>query len=250
MKKIVLSLIAIIATAPLLHAQDGNKMMSVPNHKNEIKLNVLALALKNITVQYEREISKKITLGLTARVMPQSGLVFESSYKDVLINDPNTAKQLNDFKTGNFAFMPEVRFYPGHKGAYHGFYIAPFLSYAHYTGDLPYKYDDNGTEKTIPLLGSMNALTGGLMFGAQWNLAKAVYLDWWVLGPNYGSSNGSISGKKSLSSSEQDILKYELDNLDIPLTKTTNTVDANGATVTFSGPWAGVRSGLCIGFRF
>jgi hypothetical protein len=253
MRKILLFLVAIILIAPFLQAQDNaamnNKIVHQLNHKNLVKLNLFALALKNITLQYEREISKKTTVGLTLRVMPNSGLPFKSSFKNA-INDSTTQNQIDNFKTGNFAIMPEIRFYLGHKGAYHGFYIAPFLSYAHYTGDLPYSYNDNGTDKTIPLSGSINTITGGLMFGAQWNLAKAVYLDWWILGPHYGSSDGSISGKQSLSSTEQSALKSDLDNLNIPLVKTTNTVDANGATINFSGPWAGIRSGLCIGFRF
>ncbi len=88
------------------------------------------------------------------------------------------------------------------------------------------------------------------MLGSQWKLKKYLYLDWWILGPHYGASKGSIVGKQSLSPSEQSSLKTELDQIDIPILKTTNTVDANGATVFFKGPWGGVRGGLCLGFRF
>ena len=77
-----------------------------------------------------------------------------------------------------------------------------------------------------------------------------MYLDWWILGPHYGSSKGSVIGKKPLSPSEQTSLKAELDGIDIPILKTTNSVDANGATVFFKGPWAGLRAGVCLGFRF
>jgi hypothetical protein len=253
MKKIILFAAALILTAPFLQAQDNtitNKKNEQPdNQKNLIKLNLFALGLKNITVQYERVISKKSTIALSMRVMPKSGLPFKSSIRNA-ISDTNTKTQVDNFKTGNFAVMPEIRFYLGHKGAFHGFYIAPFVSYAHYTAELPYIYNDNGTNKTIPLSGSINTITGGLMFGAQWKLGKAIYLDWWLFGPHYGSSNGSINGKQSLSPSEQSALKTELNNFSIPLVTTTNTVDANGATLNFKGPWAGVRSGLCIGFGF
>lgn len=253
MKKIILFAAAVILTAPLLQAQDNStantKNEQPDNQKNLVKLNLFALGLKNITVQYERVISKKSTIALSMRVMPKSGLPFKSSIRNA-ISDPNTKTQVDNFKTGNFAVMPEIRFYLGHKGAYHGFYIAPFASYAHYTAELPYTYNDNGTNKIIPLSGSINTITGGLMFGAQWKLGKAIYLDWWLFGPHYGSSNGSIIGKQSLSPSEQSALKTELNNFSIPLVTTTNTVDANGATLNFKGPWAGVRSGLCIGFGF
>lgn len=253
MKKIILLLAPILLTAPFLHAQvDGaitKKIAQPANHKNLIKLNLLALGLKNITVQYERKMSKKTTLAIGLRMMPKSGLPYESSFHNA-IKDSSTQNQLDNFKTGNFAFMPEIRFYMSRKGAYHGFYIAPFFSYAHYTADLPYNYTDNGTDKTIPLSGGINTITGGLMFGAQWKIGKSVYLDWWIFGPHYGSSKGSISGAQSLSPSEQSSLKSNMDNLNVPLVKTTNVVDANGATLDFTGPWAGIRSGLCIGFRF
>lgn len=245
MKKIILIFPISLLCAQILHAQDENSAAK----KNLVKINLFALALKNITVQYEREISRKTTVALDVRMMPKSSLPFKSSFQNA-ISDQTTKDQLNNFRTGNFALMPQVRFYLGHKGTYHGFYIAPFLSYAHYTADLPYNYTDSGVNKTIPLSGSVNTITGGLMFGAQWKLGKSIYLDWWMVAPHYGSSHGNISGKKSLSSSEQTALKSALDGLNIPLVKTTNNVDANGATLYFSGPWAGVRGGLCIGFRF
>ncbi|MDP4283427.1 MAG: DUF3575 domain-containing protein [Bacteroidota bacterium] len=253
MKKIILFLVATTVTASMLYAQDttemNHEMAKTKKRQNLIKLNLLALPLKSITVQYERQIGKKTTVGLTLRDMPSTGLPFKNSIRNA-ITDSTTLNQIDNFKMSNFALMPEIRFYLGRKGAYHGFYIAPFFSYAHYTADLPFSYDDNGTNKTIPLSGSINTITGGLMFGAQWKLAKSLYLDLWLFGPHYGSSKGSISGKQSLSTSEQSSLKSSLDDLNIPLVNTTNTVDANGATLNFSGPWAGIRSGLCIGFRF
>ena len=250
MKKIVLSVLTIIFSGQILFAQENVSGTPITKNSNlnELKVNLFAFALKSVSVQYEREISRKTTVALTFRVMPQSTLPFKSSFKN-LISDTATANQLDNFKTANVALMPSIRFYLGHKGAYHGFYIAPFFTYAHYTADLLYKYYD-GDYKTIPLSGSMNSFTGGFMLGAQWNLSKSLYLDWWILGPHYGVSKGSANGKKSLSPTEQDALKYDLDNLNIPLTKTTSTVDANGANVDFSGPWAGIRGGLCIGIRF
>jgi len=250
MKKIFLPVLIFIFSSQILFAQENVSGTEVKgnSNRNEIKVNLFAFALKSISLEYEREISKKTTVALTFRVMPKSTLPFKNSFKNA-ISDTATANQLDNFKTANVALMPSIRFYLGHRGAYHGFYIAPFFTYAHYTADLPYKYYD-GDYKTIPLSGSMNSFTGGFMLGAQWNLSKSICLDWWIFGPHYGVSKGSASGKKSLSPTEQDALKYNLDNLSIPLTKTTNTVDANGATVDFSGPWAGIRAGLCLGIRF
>jgi hypothetical protein len=254
MKKIILPCIFFLMAATLLKAQnDTTNTVKKPEpltiKKNLIKINLFALGLRNISLQYERKIAKKITIGLTAREMPDGLLPLEKSFRNS-ISDSSTKSQLDNFKVGNFAVIPEIRFYFSRRGAFHGFYIAPFASYAHYTSNLPYRYTDNGVDKSIQLAGSVNCLTGGLMFGAQWSLGKVVYLDLHLIGPNFGSCNGSITGSTSLSSDEQSALKSSLDNLKVPLATTSNTVNANGATLKFSGPWAGIRSGLCIGVRF
>ncbi len=222
---------------------------SVAQKKNIVKLNLFALGLKNVSVQYERLVSKKISVAAGFRFMPKGSLPFASSFES-LADDEETKSQIKNISVGNYAFTPEVRIYLGKKGAGRGFYIAPFARIAHYTTDLPFNYTDAGVKKTIDLSGSLNTFTGGLLFGAQWKLSKAIFLDWWIMGPQYGTSKGSIDGKKTLTPSEQTSLREELDDLDVPLTKITYTVDGNGAVVNFKGPWAGVRSGLCIGFNF
>ena len=88
------------------------------------------------------------------------------------------------------------------------------------------------------------------MLGAQWKLSKSLYLDWWILGPSYGKSDGSLTGQKTLSVSEQQAIRDELGQLDIPFTEFTFDVNNNGASVFFNGPWAGLRGGLCLGIRF
>ncbi len=251
MKKLALLLYAVIGSMGLFAQEviDNEKIDGISRKNNIIKLNLPALAFKTISVQYERAIAKKMTVAGTFRYMPEGSIPFKSSVIK-LADDPDFERQLNNLEIGNMAFIPEVRFYVGKKGAFHGFYLAPFASIARYSTKLLFEFDDNGTTETIPLSGDVNAFTGGLMLGAQWKLGKAVYLDWWILGPNYGKSKGDITGKKSLSASEQQALRDELAGLDIPLTEFTYNVNANGATVNFDGPWAGVRSGICIGINF
>ena len=251
MKKILLFVFATMFATSLWAQQESdkeNKEISIMK-KNIIKINLPALAFKNITVQYERALSRKTTVAGTFRFMPKGSIPFKSNIIK-LADDPELERQLNNVEIGNMAFMPEIRFYLGKKGAFHGFYLAPFASIARYSTNLLFEYDDNGVTKNIPLNGNVNSFTGGLMLGAQWQLSKALYLDWWILGPNYGNSNGDIAGTKTLSPTEQQSLRDELSMLDIPLTKYTYTVDGNGATVNFKGPWAGVRSGICIGINF
>lgn len=252
MKKILLLLVASSCTMGLFAQEviDNDKIDGIEKEKkNIIKLNLPALAFKNISVQYERAIAKKMTVAATFRFMPKGSIPFKKSIIK-LADDPDTERQLNNLEIGNMAVMPEIRFYVGKKGAFHGFYLAPYANIARYSSSLLFEYDDNGTTETIPLSGDVNTFGGGLLLGAQWKLSKAVYLDWWILGPNYGNSKGSLIGKKTLTPTEQQDLRDELASLDIPLTEFTYNVDGNGATVKFDGPWAGVRAGICIGINF
>lgn len=251
MKRVCLLMIATLAAACLLAQEINDKTENAEpaSAKNVVKLNLFALPLKNISLQYERAVGRKVTIAGTFRYMPTGSIPFQSVFND-LAADSETERQLNNLKLGNIAFMPEVRYYFGKHGAFRGFYLGLFADIARYNADLVFEYDDAGITKTIPMSGHLTGITGGLMIGAQFKLGKRIVLDWWALGPNYGVSNGNLSGKKTMNASEQQSLRDELDALDIPLTKFTYTVDSNGATVNMNGPWAGIRSGLCIGFRF
>lgn len=246
MRKLFILLVAAFSCTTLL-AQNEKKESAAA--KNMVKLNLTALALKNFSLQYERAVAKKVTVAGTFRYMPTGSIPFKSSFITIA-DDPDTERQLNNLKVGNIAFMPEVRFYFSKKGAYRGFYLGLFGSLARYSAEVPFEYDDAGITKTIPMSGNITTITGGLMIGSQFRLGGPVYLDWWILGPNYGTSSGNLSGKKSMSPSEQQSLRDELTDVDIPMTKFTYTVDANGAAMDIKGPWAGIRAGINIGFRF
>jgi hypothetical protein len=238
-------------------AQNTANLSSNQNmeQKNLVKLNAGALLVKTFSVQYERSLSRKTSLALGLRVTPKSGLPFKSTLES-LIDDQETWNNVQNLKTGSFAITPEFRYYFG-KEELTGFYLAPFARYSRYTVSMPFKYDitDPTTnvvvdQDVMPLSGDMNTYTAGIMLGAQWKLSKQFYFDWWILGPNFGASKGNIDGKKSLSPFEQQDLRNQLADLDIPLTDYTYAVDENGATMDFDGGWAGVRAGLVIGYRF
>jgi hypothetical protein len=243
-------LVALLLTAGLSQTSIAQKDVNTDQDgKNLVKMNVGALLFKNFSFQYERAISKKISVAGGLRLAPKSNLSFNSKLESA-IDDEDTWESIKDFKTGNFAITPEIRFYMGKK-VFQGFYVAPFVRYAQYTADVPYKFEVDGSAKEIPLSGHVNSITGGILFGAQWKLAERIHLDWWILGPNYGSTSGSISGKQALSNEDQAVLREDLKDLeDLPIVNGKSSVDANGVNVDFDGPWAGLRAGLCIGFRF
>ena len=253
---LLLLLTLVFCSAGTINAQEAKVE---EDGKNLVKWNFGALALKNYSFQYERAIGKKISAAVGVRFAPKSNIPFKSNVEK-LIDDEETWNSIKDFKTGNFAITPEVRFYTG-KGVFRGFYVAPFARYAKYNAEVPFNFEvevTNGTntitrEEQINLSGDVTALTGGLLFGAQWKLSKLVYLDWWILGASYGTSKGNISGKSAsgFDDDEQEALRDALKDLeDLPLVKVKSEVNAEGAKVDFDGPWANLRAGLSIGFRF
>lgn len=228
------------------------------NHKmNIVKVNLMALGLKNYSFQYERVLTKKISFALGVRTMPTGSLPFQ----DVFVNqlgddDPDLENDIKNLKVGNFAITPEVRFYLSKKGYGRGFYIAPYYRYAKFKSEeFPVDYESGPTTtKTIKLKGDIATNSGGLMFGAQWHLGKVVTLDWWILGAHYGKSKGTLTGIPSspLTTEERNNIEAEIEALndEIPLTKITADVTANSVRAIFDGPWAGVRAGLTIGIKF
>ena len=246
-----ISLIALSCCTQLVSAQTND---TIPGRKTILKMNVAALITKTFSFQGERAVGKNMSVALALGFRGKSSLPFKSTFEDFAdAGDEDTRKAIRDFKMSNFSVTPEVRFYLGKKGVFHGFYVAPFARYAKYDIESPIQVTVQQLNQTenIVFNGDVKTFTGGVMIGAQWQLSKLVYLDWWIIGPNYGTVKGHIDGKKTLDSQEQDALKEQLKDLDdLPLVKTKYTVDGNGAKVDFDGPWAGLRGGINIGFRF
>lgn len=216
--------------------------------KNITKVNISSFALKGFGLQYERQISKKWTAALAYSNIPESGIAFQSTIEK-LVDDPNV--QVGSFRLGNSVFTPELRFYVGKKGAFHGFYLAPYARISNYTVSGPVNYSATTTQqKTVIFNGKFNSTTGGLMLGSQFKLSNLFYLDWWIIGASVGGGNGNLAANTPLTPIEQQNLKQVLDAIDIPLIKTESTVNNNGAIITTKGS-AGVRGlGLNLGVRF
>jgi hypothetical protein len=222
---------------------------------NILKTNLTSIILKNYSLQYERILNRKFSIAVQYRIMPESTIPFQKAIlKQIGNDDPNTTKIIQDFRLSNYAITPEVRFYVGKKGYGRGFYIAPFYRYASFTSnDFNIFYtDDNDNESSIKLSGKLTSNTGGIMFGMQHFLGKHIVMDTWLLGPHFGSGTGNFTGasSKSLSQTEQNDIKQQLEDIDIPLTDKTVNVNANNASLKLNGPWGGLRFGISLGVKF
>lgn len=254
-KKIIAgTFLALSCCTQLVSAQSTAKDSLSQEGRNLVKMNVAALITKTFSFQYERALGKRTSIAIGFRTMPKSSLPFNSKFQDLADDgDEDTRRTIRNSKISNFAITPEFRFYLG-KGVFRGFYVAPFASFAKYNVESPIDVEITqlNTTESILFKGDIKTITGGVMVGAQWKLSKLVYFDWWIAGPHFGHSSGKLVGKRPLNALEQQELRNQLSDLldDLPIIKPTYTVDGNGATVDLKGPWAGVRAGLAVGFRF
>ena len=221
-----------------------------PTKKNIVKINLPALAFKNISLQYERAIGKRTSIAVNVHTIPFGKLPFQNTFKDIT---DNSDIKYDQFKLGSFGVVPEFRYYVGKKGVLHGFYIGPFFTYNTYKMNLPITYTSGTTTKTGIFDGKLNAVTGGLQLGSQFSLGKNVVLDWWILGPNYGSANGTLNFAATLTPAEQQDIDQAIKDLenDIPFDAIkSHSVSSTGAVVNVKGPWGGLRGlGFSLGIR-
>lgn len=230
--------------------QDGNAEKNVLSERNNIlKINASALFLKNISLQFERKISRKFTVALGAHTLPFGKIPFKGFLKAV-INDPSVP--IDDFRVGASGVTPEIRWYVGKKGAFRGFYIGAFASFNRYKTDLPVQYDND--TKTGVFNGTLKSVTGGIQLGAQWKLSERLYLDWWIIGPNYGQGTGRLAFAGALTQADQDDIRQAIADIrnDFPTDPIENIqVNSQGASIDVKGPWLGIRGmGINFGFRF
>jgi hypothetical protein len=249
----------LLTTAAKAQDTDRDEDEKAPG-RNIFRTNLTSLAFRNYEFQYERMVARRTSLGISYRTMPSGPVIF----KDMIIQSiedagtpgsVDTRKEIESIRMQNYAITPEVRFYAGKKGYGHGFYLSLFFRHASHTIDnISVDYNDNaGVSRTVTLTGKLTSNTGGFMLGSQWMIARRVAFDWWIVGPHFGAGTGTLSGRTSspISSADQNSLRTEIADIvnGIPFIQNTINVDANSASVSLTGPWAGVRAGFSLGIR-
>ncbi len=265
MKSKLLTAILLACTLIPFLAEAQMAPPSEPEGKNIVKFNILPLMGGKFAFEYERLLTDRITVGATLNLRPEKGIPFGSTVKNI-VDDDELNNLIDNFKSSNFSITPEARFYTSKRGPFRGFYIAPYVKYASYGTSLPFDFEvdieDGGTDvysrtETIPLKGSIQAFTAGFSLGTHFKLSRNIYLDWRIFGPGYGTSKGSVRGNMSLDTEEQQELRESLADLktdleDLPIgIKIDYDVREDGADIhILRSPWASIRTGLSIGYRF
>lgn len=238
--KINVSLLVLLSIAATSSAQSGSK--------NVAKVNLSAFTFKGYGLQYERQISKRFTAAIGYGAIPYGTIAYQSvieSYTE------DVDAEIGKFKLGTSIITPEIRYYVGRKGAFHGFYLAPYARISSYKMQVPVSFGSATSERTALFDGKINNTTGGLMIGSQFKLSKLLYLDWWILGASIGSAKGNLVATTPLNPLEQQELRNQINNIEIPFTEIRSDVNSTGATITTTGSIAGARGlGINLGFRF
>lgn len=259
MKRICLFLVffSLIFTCPnALKAQykTATQIENTIFKKHIVKLNLTGLAFRNYGLQFEEVLNKRISITLAYRFMHSWNMPFKRFITNQSSNSLSSADALSDIKLGGSALTADLRFYLGKKGYGRGFYISPFYRHATINAKgLNFDYTNiNNQTASIDLPGNLTGNTLGLMLGLQWFIGNRLCIDWWIIGPHFGTANGGFSAHTNfaLDQLEQESIRSSLSSFDIPLTKESYTVSANEIKLCLDGPWAGIRAGIQFGFRF
>jgi hypothetical protein len=256
MKKLITMLVFI----PMI----TNAQISLLGGKNIIKTNLAGDVIGNYNLTYERSLAKKNSFSVGVRYMPKSTMPQIIKDKvEQLVDDKNI--KINDFQMGNFAITPEFRIYLS-AGKMKGFYLAPYARYASFDlqVQVAYNYSNAGTTVNASALfnGTFTSISAGLLIGSQFQIAKKLVLDVWIIGGHYGTSSGTISATDfnpaidPTNTQQKQAFKDQVEsvnNKDYGPFKFKGEVSSDYKTATFTttGAWAGVRAlGLNLGFRF
>lgn len=220
---------------------------------NLVKVNLAPLIWSTGSLTYEHKISKRLTAGGTLNYRPSSKVPFKSSFEDIITDEDNSSFDINALEYSNFSFAPEIKLYLGKKGAFHGFYVAAFAKWENTKVDYLYQFEELTLiqkDINLPLEGTAKAFTGGVYFGAQWHLGKNIYLDWQIIGGNFGSAKLDITAVKDLTQEEQDELRKFAEDLKDSFEDIDYEINGRGVKLKGKMSWAGLRTGISVAYRF
>ncbi len=147
---------------------------------NLIKINPLSMFVRTASLSYERVLSDYTSIQLGVQyTIPRKARIFG---QDILGENG----QLN-----RFSITPEFRYFPN-GAAPTGFYIAPFLRYAHssISGDI--EKTINGELMKVAGKISQNVYSLGGVVGGQWIVGSNLSMEAYI-GPYFSASNLTTS---------------------------------------------------------
>ncbi|WEK35870.1 MAG: hypothetical protein P0Y53_25575 [Candidatus Pseudobacter hemicellulosilyticus] len=243
------------ATAPI-----ANKPLS-SYPKNVVKMNVSSLVLNSYNFYYERMLTRKISITGGFKTMPRTGLsstTIGEKLVDQLDIDRDDQDDIDRLEASSNAFTLGVRFYTGKRPGAKGFYAELYGRYTNLKAYYAYDYTSSSDKNyKFPIEVSTNGFGGGLLLGGQFNIAKKVVVDLYIIGAHYGKLNGdanAITDLSSMTAQERQDMQDDINDL-APSFNDKKMLQVNvtesGVRGNVDGPFLGVRAaGLSIGWTF
>jgi hypothetical protein len=223
--------------------------------KNLFKFNLSGLAVNNYTLQYERVLGAHSSLALTLSSSPNVALPFKGTLMNDFGGNSDAKRAIETTLFTKTNVTLEYRFYTGHE-APRGFYIAPFVRYMNMKLSQDYTFTPSDEILHVAHLnGQFDGFGAGVLFGYQWLLGSHWAIDWWIVGPFYGTSVTAdflgTCNMSDMSAQDKANLANNIQSVKLPLYTTTATVGQNTVEAKLTGPYYGVRvMGLCLVYRF
>ena len=227
-------------------------------NKNLIKFNLAGALLNNYTFQYERVLSRKQSIALTIGISPNVPLPFKSTLLNAFGGNSDAKRAIETTRFTRYTVNLEYRFYFS-GNAPKGLYFAPFLRYMNMKLSQDYTFTPSDNKlHTAHMNSGFNGFGAGFLIGDQFLLGPHWAIDWWILGPFYGTkitADFVATDPQMGDMSAEDLakLKNDIESVKLPLYTTTATITQATNTVEAKvvGPYYGVRSfGICIAYRF
>ena len=239
-------LIAMIFSFHVHAQQDSIKVAHEKEYKNVIKLNITSWILytNGVQINYERILSKNRSITIF-------GGPIQFPMPTIIANSPLNFDK-NKTKIG-FVLGSEYRFYLAKENkdpAPHGVYLAPFVSYYHFTNQR--MGHDTTNQDNLTLVTNMDFLNIGGELGYQFVIKKRFVVDCVMFGPALSSYYFSLKLNGSTSGDYSEQVQAILDAMKqkFPLLKDLS----NGEKLSTSGIsnfWSlGFRYAIHIGYRF
>ncbi|MBI2259784.1 MAG: DUF3575 domain-containing protein [Flavobacteriia bacterium] len=246
MKKLTLFALLFVLCATVSMAQQESK--------NVVKLGLFGLAGKNLRFSYERLLTKRISVQLSAAFLLERGMptFFEDKLKeeDTSGTSSSSAFSLDYIKLRGFNLMPELRIYGKKHGAGKGFYWGPYFKFNRYSLD----FGGLSSGTLFSAEGKFTSFGLGLNIGTQWTIGKHISIDWNFLsvGVNFGHLSADFSSYNTFVNTQDWADEFNASDSSVPMFgKFTASPTSNGIQVkTGSAPVIGIASRLAICVRF
>lgn len=221
-----------------------------------VKVNLSGAVFKNYQVQYERILTPRSTITVTAGASIDAPLPFKQALMDQYGENDDAVRAINRTLFNKYTGTLEYRFYFSGQ-APRGWYIAPFVRYINMDISQDYTYTpSDGLLHHAHMNAKFNAFGAGILLGHQWLIGNRVTLDLWLLGPFYGTNvTADFVGEdplwKNLKPADITKLHSDIENTTLPGYTTTATIAVPLIEAKLVGPYYGVRAfGVGLGYRF